>query len=247
MSVKIIIANNNDILYNSLSNITLQYDSKIEIVYVPNDQLSSLIGQIKPKENVIILDSIISVSFYINILKNIMNRMDKANVIILVIDSQTAPNIINQEKTHLFFRKEQSNFSVLDAINIIVNTIKDTLDIEKTIDTILWKLGFTSYFKGTIYLKDAILLAYNDTKLFQDMNILVKKVAEKNNIVNEKVVRSAMDKSLNTMLDYTDINVFYDIFGDDYDGRKISVKYFIDLCMHYLEKQRYCCLDAKNT
>ena len=75
------------------------------------------------------------------------------------------------------------------------------------------------------------------------MNSLVIKVSEKNEVMNYKIVRSAMDKSLNTMLYNTNINVFYSIFEDDYDGRKISLKYFIDLCIRLLEKQRYCCLE----
>ena len=52
-----------------------------------------------------------------------------------------------------------------------------------------------------------------------------------------------MNKSLNTMLDNTDFKIFYEVFGEDYDGRKISLKYFIDLCIRFLEKQRYCCLE----
>lgn len=234
MSVKVVIANN-DILYNSLSNITLQYALNIEIINVPTDRLSSLICQIKPKEHVLILDSITSISFWSNILKNLTLQMDKANVIIFVIDSKTVTNIINREKPHFLFKKEESNFSLLDTINIVSNSIKTSLEIEKSIDNILWKLGFTSYFKGTIYLRDAIILAYNDKTLLQDMNILVKRVSEKNGIKNEKVVRSAMDKSLNSMLNYTDINIIYNVFEDIYDGRKISVKYFIDLCIRYLQ------------
>ena len=241
--IKVIIANNNDILYNSLSNITLKNKGKIEVINVPKDRLKNFICRIKPREQLIILDSNTSVAFCNNILKNMMNRMDKANIIILVIDSKTVTNIINQEKTHLFFRKEQSNFSVLEVINIISNTMKDTLEIEKKIDTILWKLGFATYFKGTIYLKDAILLAYNDNNLLQDVNVLIEKVSEKNNVKNNKVVRSAMDKSLNNVLDYLHTDVLYNVFGEYYDGRKVSVKYFIDLCIRYLEKQRYCCLD----
>lgn len=243
--IKVIIANNNDILYSSLSNMTSQYEGKIKIINVPKDKLKNFICQIKPREQVIILDSNTSIAFCNNILKNMMNRIDKAtNIIILVIDSKTVTNIINQKKSYLFFRKEQSNFSLLELINIISDTMRDTLEIEKKIDTILWKLGFATYFKGTIYLKDAILLAYNDKNLLQDMNALVQKVSEKNNVENNKVVRSAMDKSLNNVLDYLHTNVLYDVFGEYYDGRKVSVKYFIDLCIRYLEeKERYCCLD----
>lgn len=156
----------------------------------------------------------------------------------MVIDFKTATNIINHEKSHLFFRKEQSNFSVSKLINIISNTINDTLEVEKMIDTILWKLGFTTYFKGTIYLKEAILLAYNDKKLLQDMDTLLKKISEKNHVKNNKVVRSAMDKSLNNMLDYLHTDTIYNVFGDIYDGRKISLKYFIDLCIRYLKEKQ---------
>lgn len=241
--IKVIITNNND-LYNSLSNIVLQYEGKIEIVNADLDELRNLICRIKPRENLIILDSCNSVVLCNNMLKYITNRMDKANVIILVIDSKTVTNIISQKRSHhFFFKKEHTNLTTLDAINIVANSVKNTIEVEKIIDDILWKLGFTSYFKGSIYLKDAILLAYNDNELLQDMNLLVKKVAEKHSIENAKVVRSAMDKSLNNVLDFIDKSNIYNIFGDDYDGRKISVKYLIDLCIRYLEKQRYCCFD----
>lgn len=155
--VKVIIANNNDILFNSLSNTTLQYKGKIEIVNVPTDKLENFICQIGLQENLIILDSATSVIFCNNILKYIMNRKDKANVIILVIDSKTVTNIVSQEKQpHLFFfRKEHTDFSILDAINLITNSVKNITEIERSIDDILWRLGFASYFKGTIYLKDA--------------------------------------------------------------------------------------------
>ena len=77
------------------------------------------------------------------------------------------------------------------------------------------------------------------------MNELIIKVAKKNEVTNYKGIRSVMDKSLNTMLDNTDIKIFYEVFEKDYDGRKISLKYFIDLCIRFLEKQRYYCLDKK--
>lgn len=243
MSIKIIIANNNDILFNNLSNIALENESKIEIINVPTDKLDNLIYQIKPRENLIVLDSITSVSFCINLLKNAISRVIKGNIIILVIDFKHITNIINQKKKHhRSFWKKQSDFSLLDTVNLITDTLKDTLEIEKIIDDIFWKIGLTSYFKGTIYLKYAILLAYFNRNLLLDMNELIIKIAEKNKGINCKGVRSAMDKSLNNMLDNTDIKTFYEIF-EDYDGRKISLKYFIDLCIRFLEKQKYCCIE----
>jgi hypothetical protein len=243
MSIKVIIANNNDILYNSLSNLVLQNELQIEITNVPTDKLNELTCHIKPKDNLIILDAITSVSFCGNILKNAINRMDKGNIIILVIDSKHITDIINQGKQHCPFWLRKTYLSLLDAINIIVDSLKDTLEIEKTIDDILWKLGFTPHFKGTAYIKDTILLAYTDTNLLEDMNVLVEKVAEKNNVENEKIVRSLMDKTLNNIFDSIDKNVIYDIFKDNYDGRKISLKYFVDLCIRYLDEKRYCCLE----
>lgn len=243
MSIRIVIANDDDILFNSLSNIVSQYkESKIELENVPINKLNAFIDKIKLNENLIVLDCTSPVSFYNNVIRNTVNRIGKKNIIILVIDSKKITNTKNQENTHIFFNHIHHEFSTLDIIEIIADSIKDTLEIEKKLDSTLWKLGFTSYFKGTIYLKDAILLAYYNDEILKDMNVLVKKIAEKNKISNEKIVRSAMDKALNTTLDYIDINVIHDIFGEDYDGRKISVKYFIDLCIRYLEKQRYCCL-----
>ena len=243
MSIKIIITNNNDILYNSLSNVALQNESKIEITNVPMDKLDYLICRIKPKDNVIIMDSITSVSFCNNVLRNAINHIDKGNIIILVIDSSKIANFIHQEKHQGLFKRQNTIFPLLDVVNIVSSSLKDSMEIEKNIDDILWKLGFTSYFKGSIYIKDAILMTYNDRQLLQDFNILIKNVSVKNNVSNEKIVRSAMDKTLNNVLDCVDINVIYNIFGDNYDGRKISLKYFIDLFIRYLDEKRYCCLD----
>ena len=242
--VKIIIANNNDILYNRLNDIALKNERKIEIINTPIDKLSSLIYQTRTKENLIILDSITSVTFYKTILKNAINRqIGKENITIIVINSNSiANNIIDHERHHhFFFRKKVQDFSVLDVVNLISNSLKESLEIEKNIDSILWQIGLTPSFKAYNYIKDAITFAYTDKNLLLDTKTLVKKVADKNNILNDKVVRSDMDKALNSVLDLLDTNILYDIFENDYDGRKISLKYFIGLCIRYLEKQKdYC-------
>lgn len=239
MSIKVIIANDNDILYNSLSNISLQNELNIEITKIPLNELVKQICKIKTKDNLIILDSTTSLMVCSNILKNTIEQLNikKTNIIILVIDFNNISNIKGEDNNYFFKR---SNTSILDIVNTVSNSLKDGMKLEKSIDDILWQLGFTDYFKGTIYLKDAILLAYNDKKLLLDTKLLVKKVAEKNNIEKSNVVRSDMDRALNSMLTYIDKTTIYDIFGNDYDGRTISLKYFINLCIHYLNKENLC-------
>ena len=236
--IKIIIANNNDILYNSLSEIALKTKEKIEIINVPIDKINSLFCQIIAKENLIILDSITSVTFCTNILKNAINRIGKRNIVILVIDS----NVINAEIKHQLFKKKSINFPIWDIVGLVSDSLKESLEIERNIDTILWRMGFTSC-KAKGYLKDAILLAYTDKTLLLDTQNLIKKVAEKNNIENDRLVRSDIDKTLNNVLDLIDKDDIFEIFGNEYDGRKISLKYFIDLCIRHLELQKYCYLN----
>lgn len=238
--IKVIITNNNDILYNSLSNFSLQNELNIEIKNVAKNELKNIIHKIKTKDNVIILDSATSVTFLQNVMKNATLKIDtrKLNIIILVIDSNSQ-KYINQEH-HYFFKKTKTT-TLFDVVDLVSNSLKDSLELEKNLDDILWKLGFTTYFKGTIYLKDAILFVYEDRALLYDMGKLMNKISKKNHNKNQSVIRSDIDKALNHMLDYTDSNIISEIF-EDYDGRKISLKYFIDLVVRYLEKQRYCCL-----
>ena len=240
---KIIIANNNDIFYNSLSNILLQNELNIELTKVPPNKLGKLICKIKPKDNVIILDSKTSVIFVKNILKNAIENVDtkKVNIIILVINSDSISNI--KYEYHYHFFKTSNHTNLLDIVKLVSDSLKDCLEIEKSINDLLNSLGFTYYFKGTIYLKDAIQFAYIERNLLYDTKTLVKKVAKRHKIKNDRIVRSDMDRALNSMLTYIEKDKIYNIFGKHYDGRIISLKYFIDLCIRYLEEQRYCCLE----
>ena len=242
--IKIIIANDNDIIfYNSLSNLLLQNGLNIELAKVPQNKLDKLICKFKAKDKLIILDSNTSIIFTQNILKNAIEKVDtkKVNIIILVVDSDSISNIKYKYHHHIF--KNTNHTKIFDIVKLVSDSLNDCLQIEKTIDDILWQLGFTYYFKGTIYLRDAILFAYNEQKLLLDTKALVKKVAKKHKLKNDKVVRSNMDRSLNNMLKYIDKEKLFSIFGNNYDGRIISLKYFIDLCIRYLKEQRYCCLE----
>ena len=116
------------------------------------------------------MDSVTSITFWTNVLTNAIKKLDakKTNIIILVIDSNSLSNI-KYEKSFSLIRNNSTNLQLLDTINIISNSLKECLGIEKQVDDILWKLGFTNYFKGSKYIKDAILLAYDNSKLLLEI------------------------------------------------------------------------------
>lgn len=100
--IKIIIANNNDVLYNNLYNFLLKNELNIEITKITNDELNKLVYKIKPKDNLVILDSFTSTTFCTNILNNILNykNTNKSNIIILVADSNILFKIKNERKNN---------------------------------------------------------------------------------------------------------------------------------------------------
>ena len=127
--IKIIITNDNDIFYNSLSNILLQNELNIELMKVPQNKLEKLICKIKPKDNIIILDSNTSIIFLQNILKNAIENVDakKVNIIILVVNSNSISNI-KYENHHHFFRKRSST-NLLDIVRLVSESLNDCLEI----------------------------------------------------------------------------------------------------------------------
>ena len=125
--IKVIIANDNDILYNSLSNFSLQNELNIEIKNVAKNELRNIIHKIKTKDNVIILDSATSVTFLQNVMKNATLKIDtrKLNIIILVIDSNSQ-QYINQE--HHYFFKKTKTATLFDVVDLVSNSLKDCLE-----------------------------------------------------------------------------------------------------------------------
>ena len=179
--IKVIIANDNDIIfYKSLSNILMQNELNIELIKIPQNKLNQLICKIKTKNNLIILDSNSSIIFAQNILKNVIENVDldakKVNIIILVVNSYSISNIKYEYHHHFFSKTYITN--LFDIVKLVSRSLNDCLEIEKSVDDILIRLGLTYYFKGTIYLRDTILLSYNEQKLLFDTKALVKKVAK---------------------------------------------------------------------
>ena len=134
-------------------------------------QYISLMIQAEAKK-IIVSNPVSNSEKYQKIVKKIYQLSSNKNLIISVTNS----------RTYLCFDK----FSLLlDLIKILENLTDTTL--ENSIYDMLWHLRFNLYSKGTIYLKDAIIIAYYNNILLYDTNKLIKQVAQKYNLDEKNI------------------------------------------------------------
>lgn len=211
--IKIIIAcDDNDVLLNKLMNTT-----KLELIHVQKNK-NIIIKCLEQLPDMLIIDAKLKHAKFIKTLEKIYRKNNK-NIIITVTKNQI----------YVCFDK-------FDILLDLIKVLEDFNDsIKAILDDMLWKLHFNLYSKGTTYLRTAILLAYQDNSLLFDTNKLIKNTANLYNL-NEKNVRNNIDNALNLAFKLDDIKYNIDFFNGFYDGRKISLKYFISLSVHYIDK-----------
>lgn len=128
--------------------------------------------------------------------------------------------------------------SILSNKSIKILYTQNALEIQadeltQLISDLFGKLKFNQVTKGTFYLKLAIILAYTDQYLLYDNKLLIELISQETN-VKQKTVRSSIEHSLNTMYKLTSIEVLKEVFGESYEGEKLSVKDFVALCVNHL-------------
>ena len=122
------------------------------------------------------------------------------------------------------------SFKVLYTQNIV--TIKDD-ELAQAFSTIFEKLKFKPLSNGTRYLKRAIILAYTDQDLLYKNKKLIELIPKEKKI-KPKTIRNAIERSIDDMYKLTPISALKEVFGESYEGEKLSVKNFIALCVNQL-------------
>ena len=122
------------------------------------------------------------------------------------------------------------SFKVLYTQNNVI--IPDT-KLAQAFWVLFEKLNFKELSKGTYYLKRTLLLAYTDYNLLFDNKKLIEIISQENSL-KPKSIRSAIEYSIDTMYNFTSTSILKEIFGDDYNGDKLSLKVFIGCCVNYL-------------
>lgn len=122
------------------------------------------------------------------------------------------------------------SFKVLYTQNIV--TIKDN-ELAQAFSTIFEKLKFKPLSNGTRYLKRAIILAYTDQDLLYKNKKLIELISKEKKI-KPKTIRNAIERSIDDMYNFTPLSALKEVFGESYEGEKLSVKNFIALCVNQL-------------
>ena len=122
------------------------------------------------------------------------------------------------------------SFKVLYTQNIV--TIKDD-ELAQAFSTIFEKLKFKPLSNGTRYLKRAIILAYTDQDLLYKNKKLIELISKEKKI-KPKAIRNAIERSIDDMYNFTPLSALKEVFGESYEGEKLSVKNFIALCVNQL-------------
>lgn len=231
--IRLMIADDNKDLCLCLSNYFTTENGDIRIINMSVNGLQSITSYLELKPDVLLLDINMPGLSGIDVLDYLEEYdIDKKKNIIVFSNNYSSLiyKIQNYHKIYSCHDKPYDFKKLLDDI-IKIKKSSDDINAEKDIIDLLWHLKFNIYTKATSYLKDAIILAYNDEYYLYNTDELMQEVSKKNN-ANKKTVRSSIDQSLNRLSIPHDLNSF---FYDNYDGGRPSLKTFIAECVSYIK------------
>lgn len=232
---KIMIADDNKD-FNSCCRNFLTKDTSIEIVSYTIDGLTTLERYLNLRPDILLLDldlPTISGIEIINRLTSIPEEKNLCNIIVMTGSEEFRNQITNTSKIFRIIPKPCNLVDVMMTIHEIdISERPNSINIED-INSLMKKLNFNLYTKGTKYLIDCIIIANNNTDLLYNISELYSYVAGINN-TNPNIIKWSITNSLSTMNRFVDKEMLYSLF-DEYDGRKISPKYFISILIHYIK------------
>ena len=235
MDKKKILVVDDNVSFTRLISSYFDNSDSLEIKYVAKDGEEGL-NYIKTHDDIdiILLDLVMPKSDGITLLENL--KTDKINKDIIVMTSFNSDNIIRKVSgygiKYLMLKPfdmkalESKIISVLDS-NLIDDMGNNNLKIRLT--KLLHELGVPSHIKGYEYIREGIMLLYNDPSIIGGITKeLYPEIANKfNTSVSrvERAIRHAIEVSWNR----GDIDLMEEVFGHsvDYDKAKPTNSEFI--------------------
>lgn len=214
--IKILVACDNDNLFNKLNS------SIFEVTNVKTNKKSIFQSCKHLLPDMLIVDLNNKALKYFKII----DKLNEPNINKYIIISEV------RNRVYICFSQPYICFRLIRHIESFDDAIEKNM-LEKIVIDMLLQLHFNLYSKGTWYLKDCIYLAYNNATLLFDTNELISQVAILHN-EDKKNIRNNIDNALNLAFKYENLQYDIDFFNGIYDGRKMSLKYFMVLAIHYI-------------
>jgi len=170
----------------------------------------------------------------INQISKDSDEKNKCNIIVISGNVELMHKLFNTAKVYRIMPKPTNLDEVLSLIKDISNAPKELDQIK--LKSLLLELKFNLYSKGTLFLIDAINIAYNNPVLLCKIEDLYNRVSMKNNISVNKIqrsIRSSIDV-MNNHISPELLRSFFHIYNNDI----IAPKYFFTIIIEYLYKEK---------
>lgn len=215
----------------------LTKDKNINIISKTRDGESTVEMYQALKPDVLLLDLDMPKLNGLEVINQISKDSDeknKCNIIVISGNVELMHRLFNTAKVYRIMPKPTNLDEVLSLIKDISNTPKELDQIK--LKSLLLELKFNLYSKGTLFLIDAINIAYNNPVLLCKIEDLYNRVSIKNNVSVNKVqrsIRSSIDV-MNNHISHELLRSFFHIYNNDI----IAPKYFFTIIIEYLYKEK---------
>lgn len=225
--VNVLICDDNKAFCLALVNYVLKFNKNLriaDIVTNGKDAINS-INELRPE--IILLDIKMPYCSGLEVLSYIKNIDEyEPRIIFISGDIGGIAELNNSKEKYLLIEKGTSFDNILRVISNIEREIESSR-INKYVDDFLKKINFNITSIGFKYLKKAILLAYEEPCLLDNMeNNLYEKIASVYNVSNKKI-KWNIQKLINSMWRYSVEEQICDIF-EIKDKRKPTAKLIIE-------------------
>ena len=211
----------------------LTKDKNISIVSKTRDGEKTVEMYKALKPDVLLLDLDMPILNGLEVINQISKDSDeknKCNIIVISGNFELMHKLFNTAKVYRIMPKPTNLDEVLSLIKDISNVPKTLSQIK--LKSLLLELKFNLYSRGTLFLIDALNIAYNNPRLLCKIEDLYYEVAKKNNLSVNKIQRS-IRSSIDVMNGHISTELLRSFFHI-YNNELIAPKYFFTMIIEYL-------------
>lgn len=235
--ISLMIADDNVQWVEHLSSFLTKEDD-FKIINKSYNGLDTIMHYTELKPDVLLLDLDMPGMNGIDIIEyfcTIPNENDKKNIIVISGDQMYQSQVRSHPKVKGMIAKFWNLELLTDLIKDIKETDSKKILVKNNIDILFDKLNFDSCLKGTTMLKNAVFIAFYNSKCVENIDDLIHELSQIFPDIKPKTIRADMDNAITIMYNYNGRNTkFFCTFFPDYFGFKPTTKQFVKNSVKYI-------------